>query len=91
MLMKPHDTEISKISVNDDDMDVPEFDFDHAVPNTYAERFTDGVAYQILGLDGVTRTFIQLDADVAKDFPSSKAVNDILRSTIQNKHQIAGK
>lgn len=73
----------------DDDLDVPEFDFDNAVPNKFAAQYAGGVAYEILGLDGVKRKFVQLDDDVAGTYFSSKSVNDVLRLAMKQTSQKA--
>jgi hypothetical protein len=73
----------------DDDLEVPEFDFDNAVPNKFAAQYAGGVAYEILGLDGVKRKFVQLDDDVAAKFLSSKSVNDVLRLAMTQTSQRA--
>jgi len=70
--------------VEDDDLNVPEFDFDNAVPNKFAGRYGEGAAYQIIGLDGVTRTYVQLDADLVEKFASPKSVNNALRMAMKN-------
>jgi carboxypeptidase C (cathepsin A) len=68
----------------DDDLYVPEFDFDNAVPNKFAGRFAQGVQYEILGMDGVKRIFVQLDEDLAQQFSTPQAVNDALRWAVQH-------
>lgn len=87
MLTKSKNMETSNIKTGnineDDDLDVPEFDFSRTVPNKYAERYAEGVVYEILGADGIKRRFVQLDADVAQEFHSSTLVNNALRSTMK--------
>jgi hypothetical protein len=82
MLTKSKNMETNNIN-EDDDVDVPEFDFSRAVPNKYAQSYAEGVAYEILGVDGVKRRFVQLDEDVAQEFHSSTSVNETLRSTMK--------
>lgn len=83
MKRKSSKNTVSKF-VKDDDLNVPEFDFDNAVPNKFAGRYGEGAAYQIIGLDGVTRTYVQLDADLVEKFASPKSVNDVLRMAMKN-------
>lgn len=58
-----------KRPVADDDM-LPEYDFSDAVRGKYFERFQQG------------SNLILLDPDVAAAFPSSRAVNEALRSLV---------
>ena len=55
--------------VETDEM-LPEYDFSDAEQGKYAKHFPHGV------------TAILLDDDVAKEFPDTKRVNDILRALI---------
>jgi len=52
---------------NDADAMRPEYDFSQGVRGKYFERYWHG------------RTIVQLDEDVAKDFPNSESVNEALR------------
>ncbi len=62
---------------NDDVLPEYDLDFSKSRPNPYASRFNQ---------ETVTVT---LDSDVAKDFPSSRSVNEALRFLIRvtEKHQ----
>ncbi len=64
---------------NDDDFDIPEFDFSRAVPNRFAERCKEGMTRTITDTTGKKTFYVSLDADVAVNFTSPKAVNDVLR------------
>jgi hypothetical protein len=66
-----------KMDENDDLL--PEYDFDYSKskPNRFAEKYNR------------TQITVLLDPDVAKDFPSSEAVNEALRflSRITKEHK----
>jgi len=69
-------------------MEVPEFDFEGAVPNPFAEQYRQGVAVRVIRNDGSVQRverYVRLDDDVAAQFPSSKAVNEALRLAIMRK------
>jgi len=51
----------------DDDTMQTEYDFSEGVRGKYFDRYWHG------------RTIVQLDEDVAKDFPNSESVNEALR------------
>jgi hypothetical protein len=48
-----------------------EYDLSDSRPNPYAERYAEGT------------NMVRLDADVAKVFPDSAAVNDALRALVK--------
>ena len=56
------------VSEPDEDEMRPEYDFSKGRPNPYAARFKSGVVAVVL------------DPDVAKHFPTARAVNDALRA-----------
>jgi len=59
---------VKKVSEPDTDEIRPEYDFSKGRPNPYAARFKSGVVAVVL------------DPDVAKHFPTARAVNDALRA-----------
>lgn len=67
------------MQMDENDELLPEYDFDYtkSKPNRFAEEYNQ-----------MKRTVV-LDADVAKDFPSSEAVNEALRflSRITKEHK----
>lgn len=79
------------LAADDDDLEVPEFDFSRAKPNRFAERCKDGTMRTITTLTGEKKIYVSLDADVAKKFRSPKSVNDMLRWVIKNDVKIGRK
>ena len=68
---------MKRIESEEDDDLRPEYDFSQmsgGVRGKYVERYREGT------------NVVLLDADVAAAFPDAKAVNDALRSLLQEKH-----
>jgi hypothetical protein len=90
--MNANEKHIPNVTYNDDgddadDMDVPEFDFDGALPNPFVEQYRRGVWVTVLKADGTKEHHVRLDADVAERFSSPKMVNDTLRSVMRAERQ----
>ncbi len=73
--MKP-----SVSNTEDELVEIPPFDFDHSVPNRFAERYAEGVETTIL--QSKDKTPVMLEPDVAAYFPDSESVNTALRALI---------
>lgn len=70
-----------KVEPDDDDDLRPEYDFSQmkgGVRGKYVERYREGT------------NVVLLDADIAAAFPDAKAVNDALRSLLQNRASTIG-
>jgi hypothetical protein len=68
---------MKRIETEEDDDLRPEYDFSQmsdGVRGKYVERYREGT------------NVVLLDPDVAAAFPDAKAVNDALRSLLQEKH-----
>ncbi len=68
---------MKKIELEEEDDLRPEYDFSQmkgGVRGKYVERYREGT------------NLVLLDPDVAVAFPDAKAVNDALRSLLQEKH-----
>ncbi len=68
---------MKKIELEEEDDLRPEYDFSQmkgGVRGKYVERYREGT------------NLVLLDPDIASAFPDAKAVNDALRSLLQEKH-----
>ena len=68
---------MKKIELEEEDDLRPEYDFSQmkgGVRGKYVERYREGT------------NLVLLDPDIASAFPDAKAVNDALRSLVQEKH-----
>jgi len=78
-------------SQEDDDLEIPEFDFENALPNPYAERYRQGVIVTVFKTNGSKETYVRLDEDIAESFSSSKLVNDALRDAMKREAKFGKK
>jgi len=68
---------MKRIELEEEDDLLPEYDFSQmkgGVRGKYVERYREGT------------NLVLLDPDIASAFPDAKAVNDALRSLLQEKH-----
>jgi hypothetical protein len=68
-----------------DDLEVPEFIFEGAIPNPFFASYQQGVTRTIIKSDGTKEVFIRLDPNVAKHYRSATSVNKVLRRAVQNR------
>jgi hypothetical protein len=68
-----------------DDLEVPEFNFEGAIPNPFFASYQQGVTRTIIKNDGTKEVFIRLDPDVAKHYRYATSVNKVLRRAAQNR------
>jgi uncharacterized protein (DUF4415 family) len=66
-------------------LEIPEFNFEGAIPNPFFASYQKGVTRTVIKSDGTKEHFIRLDPDVAKHFRSATSVNKVLRNAIQSK------
>jgi len=67
-------------------VNIPSFDFEHAQPNRFVERYHEGV--ETIVLNTGQKNIILLEPDVAEYFPDSESVNTALRVLITAISQI---
>jgi hypothetical protein len=65
-----------------EDLEVPEFDFERALPNPFVEQYREGVTRTVIKNDGTKDHFVRLEPDIAEHYPSAAVVNDILRRAL---------
>lgn len=72
------------IAFEDEDFEIPEFDFTRAVSGEFAERCEDGTMWVTTNIMGEKKVYVSLDADIVEKSLSPKWVNEVLRQAIKS-------